>query len=311
MKKVIILFVFLIGVAESLSAQQEAQYTQYMYNTLAVNPAYAASRGGLSLGLLHRSQWLGLDGAPKTQSFIASTPVSERVGLGLSIINDQIGNGTNQNTNIDLAFSYTIPTSEVGKLSFGLKAGGHFLNVDFNKLRNYRPELSTQFNDIDKKFSPNFGAGIYYHTQKFYAGLSVPNFLQTQHFDNSSATTSFLAQERLNWYLISGYVFDLNPSLKFKPAALIKAVSGAPLQLDVSANFLINQKFTLGAAYRWDASISGLFGFQITDGMLLGLAYDKETTQLGNTQFNDGSFEVILRYDFISSSKKALTPRFF
>jgi len=290
-------------------AQQDAQYTQYMYNTLAVNPAYAGSRGVLSINALHRSQWVGLDGAPTTQTVNFNTPVSERVGVGLSIVNDRIGNGTNQDTYFDAVVSYTIPTSQTGKLSFGLKAGGHSLNIDFNQLQNYNNEAnSIGLSNIDQKFSPNFGAGIYYHTDSFYAGLSVPNFLTTEHFDNSTAT---LAQERMNFYLITGYVFNLNPDLKFKPAALVKAVSGAPLQVDLSANFMLNNKFTLGAAYRWDAAFSGLFGFQITDQFMLGLAYDKETTELGNTTFNDGSFEVLLRYEFRAKVKNVIAPRFF
>ncbi len=291
-------------------AQQDAQYTQYMYNTISVNPAYAGSRGMFSIAALHRSQWVGLDGAPTTQTLNFHTPVSEHVGLGLSVVNDEIGNGTNQDTYIDAAFSYTVNTSEEGKLSFGLKAGGHLFNVDFTKLRNYGAESNLP--NIDNKFSPNFGAGIYYHTDQFYAGLSVPNFLQTEHFDSSdSNSSSLIAQERMNLYLITGYVFDLNPNVKFKPAALVKAVKGAPLQVDLSANFLFNDKFSLGAAYRWDAAISALFGFQMTDQLMLGLAYDKETTDLGATRFNDGSFEIMLRYEFLNKYKRVITPRFF
>ncbi|SDF55157.1 PorP/SprF family type IX secretion system membrane protein [Cellulophaga baltica] len=291
-------------------AQQDAQYTQYMYNTISVNPAYAGSRGVLSIAALHRSQWVGLDGAPTTQTLNLHTPVSRRVGLGLSIVNDEIGNGTNQDTYFDAAFSYTIPTSEEGKLSFGLKAGGHFLNVDFSKLRNYGAESNLP--NVDNKFSPNFGAGVYYHTNNFYSGLSVPNFLQTEHFDSAGTnSSSFLAEERLNIYFITGYVFDLNPNLKFKLAGLVKAVKGAPLQIDVSANFLINDKFSVGAAYRWDAAVSLLAGFQISEQLMLGLAYDKETTDLGATRFNDGSFEVFLRYEFLTRYKKVITPRFF
>ncbi len=309
MKKFIITLVFLTTSVWGVMAQQDAQYTQYMYNTLAVNPAYAGSRGVLSINALHRSQWVGLDGAPTTQTVNFNTPVSERVGIGLSIVNDRIGNGTNQDTYFDAVASYTVPTSKTGKLSFGIKAGGHALNIDFNQLQNYSNEANTiGLSNIDKKFSPNFGAGIYYHTDKFYAGLSVPNFLKTEHFDNSTAS---LAQERMNFYLITGYVFDFNPNLKFKPAALVKAVSGAPLQIDLSANFMINNKFTLGAAYRWDAAFSGMFGFQITDQFMLGLAYDKETTELGNTTFNDGSFEVLLRYEFRAKYKNVIAPRFF
>ena len=293
MKKYLIIALFVFAGTTTLSAQQDAQYTQYMYNTISVNPAYAGSRGVLSIAALHRSQWVGLDGAPTTQTLNLHTPVSRRVGLGLSIVNDEIGNGTNQDTYFDAAFSYTIPTSEEGKLSFGLKAGGHFLNIDFSKLRNYGAESNLP--NVDNKFSPNFGAGVYYHTDKFYSGLSVPNFLQTEHFDSAGTdSSSFLAEERLNIYFITGYVFDLNPNLKFKPAGLLKAVKGAPLQIDVSANFLINDKFSVGAAYRWDAAVSLLAGFQISEQLMLGLAYDKETTDLGATRFNDGSFEVFL-----------------
>ncbi|MFS4417968.1 type IX secretion system membrane protein PorP/SprF [Maribacter sp. 2307ULW6-5] len=312
MKKISLAMLFTIVSFWGATAQQDAQYTQYMYNTMAINPAYAGSRGVFSINALHRSQWVGLDGAPTTQTFNFNTPVSERVGVGLSIVNDEIGNGTNQDTYFDAVFSYTIPTGDQGKLSFGLKAGGHLLNIDFNQLQNYNPALNTTGNeDIDQRFSPNFGAGVYYHTNTFYAGLSVPNFLQTEHFDNSGQNAQLLARERMNLYLITGVVLDLNPNLKFKPAALVKAVTGAPLQVDLSANFMFNERFTLGAAYRWDAAVSALFGFQITDQFMLGLAYDREVTELGGTQFNDGSFEVLLRYEFLNQRRGILTPRFF
>ncbi len=312
MKKILIALVLIIASIEAVNAQQDAQYTQYMYNTIAINPAYAGSRGVMSIAALHRSQWVGLDGAPTTQTLNIHTPTGKRVGLGLSIINDEIGNGTSQETYFDAAFSYTIPTGNIGKLSFGLKAGGHLLNIDFSKLSGFNEEQGANgFPNIDKKFSPNFGAGIYYHTNTFYAGLSVPNFLQTEHFDSSDVATSYLAKERMNFYLITGYVFDVNSNLKFKPALLFKAVKGAPLQADLSASFLISDKFSLGAAYRWDAALSALLGFQITDQFMLGLAYDREITELGNTSFNDGSFEVFLRFEFFKSQRGVLTPRFF
>lgn len=311
MRKIIFILILLILSVQEISAQQDAQYTQYMYNTLAINPAYAGSRGVFSITGLHRSQWVGLDGAPTTQTLNFNTPVSKRVGLGFSIINDEIGNGTNQDTYFDIAFSYTISTGDASKLSFGLKAGGHSLDLNFNKLANYI-QGSSVTGDINKKFSPNFGAGIYYHTNKFYAGLSVPNFLQTEHFDVSETQNStFLATEQMNWYFITGYVFKLNPNLKLKPAMLIKAVQGAPLQADLSASFLLKNKFSFGAAYRWSAALSALVGFQITDQLMLGLAYDKETTELGSTSFNDGSFEIFLRYELRTRHKKVLTPRFF
>lgn len=313
MKNSFILLVLLIVTFHTITAQQDAQYTQYMYNTIAINPAYAGSRGVFSMAALYRSQWVGLDGAPTTQIVNFHSPVSERVGIGLSIINDEIGNGTSQETNFDVDFSYTIPTSYNGKLSFGLKAGGHLLNLDFNKLETYQNEARISgLSNIDKKFSPNFGAGVYYYNDKFYAGASIPNFLQTKHFSNSSESTSYIAQERINWYLMSGYIFELGPDWKFKPAGLLKMVSGAPLQMDFSANFLLKDKFSFGAAYRWDAALSALFGFQITDQFMLGLSYDKETTELGGTQFNGGSYEVFLRYELKTrNTNKVATARFF
>ncbi|SIS49363.1 type IX secretion system membrane protein, PorP/SprF family [Zobellia uliginosa] len=310
MKKIEIIFLSLFTGLVSVYGQQDAQYTQYMYNTISVNPAYAGSRGVFSIAALHRSQWVGLDGAPTTQTLNFHTPVSNKVGLGLSVVNDEIGNGTNQDTYVDAAFSYTVKTSDEGKLSFGLKAGGHLLSVDFSKLRNYGAESNLP--NIDNKFSPNIGAGVYYHTDHFYAGLSVPNFLQTEHFDNSNTdSSSFLAEERMNLYFITGYVFDVNQRWKFKPAALVKAVKGAPLQIDLSANFLFNDKFSLGAAYRWDAALSALFGFQLSDQFMVGVAYDREVTDLGATRFNDGSFEIFLRYEFLNRYKRVITPRFF
>lgn len=292
--------------------QQDAQYTQYMYNTFSVNPAYAGSREVLSISALHRSQWVGRDGAPNTQTLSVHGPSSDKVGLGLSIVHDEIGNNTNQNTYIDAAFSYTLKTSNNNKLSFGLKAGGHLLNLDFNNLRNFSAGGTAIIDsDLYKKITPNFGAGLYYHNDQFYAGLSIPNFLQTEHFDSADGNDNLVSVDRMTWYLISGYVFEMSSALKFKPAFLLKATSGAPLQADISANFLLNDKFSMGAAYRWDAALSALFGFQMTPEFMLGLAYDSDISELGGTKFNNGSFEVFLRYEFIKKDKIDLTPRFF
>jgi len=299
-----------------LYAQQDAQYTQYMFNTMSVNPAYAGSRGQLSIAALYRAQWVGLDGAPKTQSLNLHSPIrNSRLGYGISIINDDIGDGVVQETYFDGVISYSIPVSANDQLSFGLKVGGNLLNLDFNGLNNFDNEPISG-NDIQNKFSPNFGLGLYYHGEHFYAGLSAPNLLTTQHFDNAQRdanSVQFLSTDRINFYFITGYVLNMNDSetLKFKPALLTKVVSGAPLQLDLSASFLFNDKFSFGAAYRWDAAISALVGFQITDQLMLGLAYDRETTELGSTQFNDGSFELFLRFELVKYFRGTISPRFF
>lgn len=292
-------------------AQQDAQYTQYMYNTLSVNPGYAGSRGHMSIAALHRSQWVGLEGAPKTQTVNLHTPLGYNgIGLGISVVNDQIG--PTSETYFDLDISYTINVSDDARLSFGVKGSAHMLDIRFSELNQDitnpgGPDPSLQ-QDIQNKFSPNVGAGIYYHTQRFYTGISVPRFLETQHFDESSLST---AAEQMNFYWITGYVWDVSPMWKFKPAVLAKVVRGAPLQLDFSASGMYNEKFILGAAYRWDAAISGMAGFQVSPEFMIGLAYDREITELGQAIFNDGSFEVILRYDFIKVLESMKSPRFF
>ncbi len=305
---------FLLLTLVTTYAQQDAQYTQYMYNTMTVNPAYAGSRGQLSIAALYRAQWVGLDGAPETFTLNIHSPIREsRLGWGVSVVNDNIGNGVVQETYLDAAVSYTVDVSAFGKLSFGLKLGGDLLNLDFTKLANFDNEPIPQDN-IENRFTPNVGVGVYYHTDKFYAGISAPDLLESDHFDNSqrdSNDVQFLSTERINFYFITGYVFDLNGNVLFKPALLTKAVGGAPLQVDMSGSFLFNEKFMLGAAYRWDAAVSALFGFQLSEKLMLGLAYDRETTELGGTQFNDGSFEVFLRFELVKSYRQLISPRFF
>ena len=309
-----VVLLFLTLTVKSVFGQQDAQYTQYMFNTLSVNPAYAGSRGQLSFAGLYRSQWVGLEGAPETFTINLHSPIrNSRLGYGISIVNDNIGDGVVQETYLDAVLSYTIDVSLDAKLSFGLKAGGNMLSLDFNGLRDFDQDVVNQDN-IDNQFSPNFGLGVYYHTDTFYAGFSAPNILETEFFDNSDGGedgVNFLASERINFYFITGYVFDLNSELKFKPALLTKAVGGAPLQVDISANFLFAERFSFGAAYRLDAAVSALAGFQITDQLMLGLAYDRETTELGGTQFNDGSFEVFLRLELLKAFQRTVSPRFF
>ena len=290
---------------QKTSAQQDSQYTNYMYNTINVNPAYAGSRGVMSIFGLHRTQWVGLDGAPVTNTLSVNTPINNsNFGLGVSFVNDRIGPSDENAISADI--SYTIQTSETYKLSFGIKGTANLLNVDYTKLDRYDLTDPQFQNNIDNRFSPNIGAGIYFHSDKLYAGLSVPNFLETDHFDDNVSAT---AKERMHYYLIGGYVFDLSPTIKFKPAFLSKMVLGSPLQLDVTANFMFNEKFVLGAAWRWDAALSGLVGFQVSEGWFIGYGYDAETTKLAN--YNSGSHEIFLRYEFKGKSEKVVSPRFF
>jgi type IX secretion system PorP/SprF family membrane protein len=159
---------------------------------------------------------------------------------------------------------------------------------------------------LNNEFSPNFGAGVYLHSDKMYFGLSVPNFLEDSRYSDNSVS---VYKDRMNFYAIGGYVFDISSSVQFKPAFMTKMVTGSPLQLDVSGNFLINEKFMLGVAYRWDAAVSALAGFQVSEGLFIGYGYDLETTKLRN--YNSGSHEVFLRFELFNKYSKMVSPRFF
>jgi len=285
-------------------AQQDAQYTQYMYNTINVNPAYAGSRGVMSIFGLYRTQWVGLDGAPVTSAFSVNSPIENtNLGVGLSFVNDRIGPTVENTVSADL--SYTIQTSETYKLSFGIKGTANLFNLDPTKL-NPMNQNDPLLQNLNNNFSPNVGAGVYFHSNKSYLGVSVPNFFETKRYSDNDVA---VYKERTNMYFIGGYVFELSPSLKFKPAFLTKMVQGAPLQLDVSGNFLINDKLMLGAAWRWSAAMSFMAGFQITDGLYAGYGYDLETTKLAN--YNSGSHEIFLRFELFKRQSRIVSPRFF
>lgn len=290
----------------SAHAQQDPQYTNYMYNTININPAYAGSRGALSIFGLHRSQWVGLEGAPTTNSFSVNTPIADsKVGLGVSFVNDALGVMDENTLSVD--FSYTLDLNNRGsKLSFGLKGSANLLNVAYSDLNKYNPNDPQILNDVQNEFTPNIGAGIYWHTEKSYVGFSVPSFLQSTRYDNNIQSTM---QQKMHYYLMAGHVFEINPTLKFKPAFLLKAVEGAPLQADITGNFLIHDKFTIGGAYRWDAAWSALVGFQVTDGMFIGYSYDSDIKALRN--YNNGSHEIFVRFELFNKYRRVNSPRFF
>ncbi|KAF2517138.1 PorP/SprF family type IX secretion system membrane protein [Flavobacterium foetidum] len=303
MKKIALVLLFCSAVG---FGQQDAQFTQYMHNTININPAYAGSRGVMSVFGLYRTQWVGLDGAPKTGTLSVNTPLNNsNLGLGVSLVNDRIGPTTENNIAVDL--SYSIQTSAEAKLSFGIKGSGNIFNLDPNKLT---PEHQgdPQFADFKNKFTPNIGAGVYYHSDKGYVGLSVPNFIETRRYDDNETA---IFKELINYYLIAGYVFNLDryEMVQFKPAVLAKMVHGSPLQVDVSANFMFNEKFVAGVSYRWSAALSAMAGFQVNKSMYIGYAYDRETTKLNN--YNSGSHEIFLRFEFMNKYSRITSPRFF
>ena len=303
LKLKIVFGLMLVLALQNSNAQQDPQYTDYMFNTLTVNSAYAGSRGHLTVTGLHRTQWVGLDGAPETQSFSVESPVGKNVGLGVVLVNDRLG--PSDEFYLDANFSYTINLNNDSRLSFGVKGGGRLLNIDWTRGTFQEQENVFQQN-IENKFLPTVGAGVYWHSNNSYVGLSVPNFLTDQHYDG---VQNAVAAERLHYFLIAGKVFDLSPRIKFKPAFLGKFVVGAPIIADLSANFMFDDALRLGVAYRWDDSVSGLIGLQVGPKLMIGYAYDATTTNLRN--FNSGTHEIMLRFELRSREKQLKSPRFF
>lgn len=285
-----------------LQAQQDVQSTQYMYNTVLVNPAYAGTREAMSIFISNRSQWIGLDGAPQTNSISMNTPITRNLGIGLSVLNDKIGCSDENNIAADI--SYSIPTSEIYELSFGVKASVNLLNVDFNKLNLGENKDFVFQNNITNELSPNIGVGLYYHSDISYIGVSAPNLLETIEYNSSK-----VSYKKTHYYLIAGHVFDLNDRAKFKPSLQVKYVKGAPLEVDLSANFMINDKFTTGVAYRYNSSASVLFGLQVSESLFVGYSYDINTNNLA--QYNSGSHEVFLRFEILKTVSRVVAPTFF
>lgn len=305
----IVLLLTLSLISVKGNSQQDPQYTQYMYNMNVVNPAYAGSRGTLSIGVLGRTQWVGINGAPNTATLSIHAPLGRSLGAGISVIADEYGPVKEQNIYADI--SYTISTSEEGRLAFGLKGGVTLFDVGLLSVtlpQSITPGADPAFADNINEAFPNFGAGGYYYNDKFYVGLSVPNILEKLHVEKSG-NLALRAAEETHFFLTAGYVFDLSENLKFKPSTLLKGVAGSPLSVDVSANFLMNERLELGLNYRLDDSVGLLVNFGVSPSLRIGYAYDYTTTNLGN--FNSGTHEAFLLWDIDFSKKNLKSPRFF
>lgn len=299
--------------------QKEPQYTQYMYNIGSFNPAYVGTVEKAEIAGLYRAQWIDIEGAPRTMRFGINIPMAnEKTGIGFNVVNDQLGPSTQ--TFVDIAYSYQIQFSDDTRLSFGLDAGGSFLNVDFSKGNFENPNEPLLNESTINNFYPTIGAGVFLYDENWYTGLSVPNFLTSGIYNEEVST---IVDDKLQFNFIGGYVFDLSENLKLKPAFLLNYVNGLPVNINVSSNFLISDVFTVGASYRVDNAVSGLAGFQVSSGTFVGYSYDYNTNGLG--EYNSGSHEVILKFylgkgdgDKKDKNNKAKgktkqidTPRFF
>lgn len=307
MKRIIITIVLLIAGIEFSNAQQLPQFTQYMYNTIAINPAYAGSRDALSIVGLNRNQWAGFDGGPETQTLSIHSPLrNEKIGLGLSLINDKAG--YENFTYVYGDFSYTIKANEDVKVSFGLKAGMTYYKLADELYNATEVNQDPYFNDKLNRWNSNFGAGVLFHSNRWYVGLSAPKIIN--HDLNND--TDFAALERVHYYAIGGYVFDLSESLKLKPSFMLKHTDGVPLSTDLTANFLFNEMFWLGGSYRFNGkqeAIGALVDFQVTDQFRVGYTYEIPTGEI--RPYTSGSHEILLMYEFKFMKNKQKSPRYF
>ncbi|WP_452601074.1 PorP/SprF family type IX secretion system membrane protein [Pontimicrobium sp. MEBiC06410] len=295
------------------NAQQDVQFTHYMYNMSVINPAYAtAEESMLNLGGLYRTQWVGVEGAPKTGTFFAHTPLSEKIEVGISFTNDNIGDVVDEN-NIYADFAYVLPVGLESKLSLGLKAGVTLFNANFNgfNLQSGNQSTDIAFDENISKAFPNVGLGVFFFTKDYYLGVSVPNLLTTTHLETQNGIKSTGVQS-IHYFFTGGYVFKLNRDLKLKPAFMAKAVNGAPLSLDITGNVLIKDRIELGLGYRLEDAISALASFRVTPNLRIGYSYDYTTSNLGN--FNSGSHEIFVLFDVDLFGLKGgydRSPRFF
>lgn len=292
-------------------AQQLPQFTQYQFNTVTINPAYAGSRGTLNFTGVHRSQWVGIEGAPETQTASIHSPLrNEKVGLGLSFINDHLGFENFAYVYGD--FSYTINTSENVKLAFGIKGGFTVFNLDQELLTDPSIAEDPFFNNFSNRISPNVGAGIYWHSNKWYVGLSAPRLINNDNNrTRNNINTDFVALERVNYFLTAGYVFNLSNTTKFKPSFLARATNGAPASFDFSGSFLFNEKIWLGGSYRINErtqAIAGLADFQISKQLRIGYAYEYPLSDLN--AFTGGTHEILLIFE-VFKSRRVKSPRYF
>lgn len=283
------LFLFLCLVTTTIYGQKEPQYTQYMYNIGSFNPAYVGTVATQEVAALYRAQWIDIPGAPRTIRIGANHPFSnETMGLGINIVSDQLG--PLSQTYADVSYSYQVKVTDNTKLSFGMDLGGSFLNVDFNKGTFENPGEPLSLERINK-FYPTIGAGTFMYGDRWYFGASIPNFL-TEGVYNDEVVS--IVEDKIQFNFIGGYVFNLSDELRFKPAFMVNSLSGAPLNINLSTNFLISDVVTAGISYRVSNAFSGLVGFQISDSTFLGYSYDYNTNALG--EFNQGSHEVILKF---------------
>jgi len=306
MKKLYLVALVVFSMTMELQAQQDPHYTQYMYNMNVINPAYAGSKENLSIGMLYRKQWVEIEDAPTTATFSGHAPVGKNVGLGLSVISDKIG--PVEENNIYGDFSYTLQLGGEHKLAFGLKAGLTLHQVGlFSDINHTLPDQNDPaFAQNTSNSYFNLGSGLFYYTNKYYLALSVPNMMKSKHLDYNGRK---FGSEVSHYFITGGYVFDVSENIKFKPFFMMKSAFNAPTSLDLSTNFLFNEKFEAGVTYRLEDSFGAMINYAISPNVKLGYAYDHIVSDLNVT--TPSSHEIVLLFDLNFPRKVSSSPRFF
>lgn len=307
LKKILLTIVILLAF-NSLKAQQDPMFTQYMFNTLAINPAYAGSRNVVSATALVRSQWTGIEGAPKTGTFTIDAPIMDkRFGIGLQLLTDKLG--VTQTNAAAVSLAYRVRLDE-GSLSFGLEGNVSQYRADLTSValgseNSYDPAFAYNV----KKALFNFGTGAYYNTDRFYIGLSAQDLVPNRLSEANTTGDRLAGKQALHVFLSSGYVFPVAEDLNLKPSFLIKYVHGSPIEGDINGTLWIKDAIGIGVQYRTSADVAGLLEVQASPQIRIGYSYDRSTTRLQN--FNSGSHEIMLRYEFGFERGKIISPRYF
>jgi type IX secretion system PorP/SprF family membrane protein len=307
--KIVLAIVLSLIMVCNLQAQQDAMFTQYMFNGLALNPAYAGTHESLEFAAIVRDQWTGLPGAPSTQTLSLHSPLHNRnIGLGFMLINDKIG--ISRQTGAYAAYAYKVRMNDRGVLSMGLQAGFTIFNEDLSEaLPTLKSQLDPNFlGEEVNTFMPNFGVGLYYHTEKFFIGASSPHIVQNRFY--KAEIDSLDSRQERHYFIHSGVVLPINDSFKLKPSTLIKYVAGAPIQVDVNLNLLIEEKVWIGVSYRSFDTFNAMFQINLSDQLQIGYSYDFATfTEL--SQVHGGSHEILINYRLKPKYEGMLTPRYF
>jgi type IX secretion system PorP/SprF family membrane protein len=290
-----------------MQAQQDMAFSQYMFNMLSVNPAYAGSRDVISMTSLYRKQWVNVEGTPSILTFTADAPLkSEKIGLGFQVFNDKVGVFTT--TGVFASGAYRIRLKK-GSLAMGLQAGFYQFRADLTDVKLSKDALYDQaFATNVRKILPNFGTGVYYNSDRYYIGFSLPHLVNNKLFNKSDTIVSNAKLSR-HVFIVGGYVIPFSLDVKLKTSTLIKFVQGSPIQMDLNANLWFFDKLATGLSYRTSGALVGMLEVQATPQLRFGYAYDGN---IGKSRKSlRGSHEIMLRYEFGYVKSKMLSPRYF